>query len=448
VPLYRDSKNNELSYEEHVRSELNRWVRILLQRPGLLERTSKAIQTKVNDKVIPEKVHTIITATVKGLVKSVVFGLEYIPNSPVFYGVRLQERDQRAQRLLTKYRKIAAAEGAGTGAGGFTRAVADFPALIVIKMKFSSQEKRPELYNTVLNWEKNLGNWPVEKEALQQVNWEQFQREYRDAIDFRKTFQLIPGLGAIVGAWANYGLVDDLGTVGMNSYRLRILGGGFILTKVTLQDIKADPYVQALIDAGNRHLAAIGFTEHGLRHAGLVSHIASNILEKMEHPERECELAAIAGYLHDIGNAVNRVAHAHSGAILAAGILERHEMIPEEIAIIIGAIGNHDEQDGNPVNVISAALILADKSDVHRSRVRNPDLAKFDIHDRVNYAVKRSFLRVYPKERIALELTIDTKICPVMEYFEIFLARMLLSRKAAEFLLTQFELKINDVKLL
>lgn len=220
------------------------------------------------------------------------------------------------------------------------------------------------------------------------------------------------------------------------------------MTKLTLQEIKADPYVQGLINAGNRHLEAIGYTEHGLRHVGLVSNIASNILEKMEYPERECELAAIAAYLHDIGNAVNRVSHAQTGAILAAGILERHSMVPEEIASIIGAIGNHDESDGNPVNNISAALILADKSDVHRSRVRNPDLAKFDIHDRVNYAVEHSFLRVYPKERIALELTIDTEICPVMEYFEIFLARMLLCRKAAEFLNTRFELKINDVKLL
>jgi len=220
------------------------------------------------------------------------------------------------------------------------------------------------------------------------------------------------------------------------------------LTKVTLQTIKDDLYVQALIDAGNRHLAAIGYTEHGLRHVGLVSHIATNILLKLEQPERECELAAIAAYLHDIGNAVNRVSHAQTGAILAAGILERHGMPPNEIASVIGAIGNHDELDGNPVNNISAALILADKSDVHRTRVRNSDLATFDIHDRVNYAVKRSFLRVYPKERIALELTIDTEICPVMEYFEIFLARMLLCRKAAEYLKTKFELKINEVKLL
>ena len=165
---------------------------------------------------------------------------------------------------------------------------------------------------------------------------------------------------------------------------------------ITLEAIKADPYVQALIDAGNRHLAAIGYTEHGLRHVALVAHIASNILEKMAYPARECELAAIAGYLHDIGNAVNRVSHAQTGAILAAGILERQGMPPEDIASVIGAIGNHDELDGNPVNNISAALILADKSDVHRSRVRNSDLATFDIHDRVNYAVKRSFLRVYP----------------------------------------------------
>lgn len=220
------------------------------------------------------------------------------------------------------------------------------------------------------------------------------------------------------------------------------------MKSITLQVVKADPYVHALIEAGNRHLAAIGYTEHGLRHVGLVAHIASNILEKMGYPLRECELAAIAGYLHDIGNAVNRASHAQTGAILAAGILERLGMQPDDIASIIGAIGNHDELDGNPVNNISAALILADKSDVHCSRVRNSDLATFDIHDRVNYAVKRSFLRVYPKERLALELVIDTEICPVMEYFEIFLARMLLCRKAAGFLQTKFELKINDVKLL
>ncbi|AHF07475.1 HD domain-containing protein [Desulfitobacterium metallireducens] len=220
------------------------------------------------------------------------------------------------------------------------------------------------------------------------------------------------------------------------------------MTKLTINDLKADPIVQGYIEGGNRHLEAIGFTEHGLRHVGLVSRIASNILEKLEYPQRTCELAAIASYLHDIGNAVNRVSHAQTGAIMASQILERHGMAPEEIAIIIGAIGNHDEVDGNPVNDVSAALILADKSDVHRSRVRNPDLATFDIHDRVNYAVEHSFLRVYPNERIALEITINTELCPVMDYFEIFMARMLLCRKAANFLKTRFELKINEVKLL
>ncbi|MEA4900404.1 HD domain-containing protein [Desulfitobacterium sp.] len=220
------------------------------------------------------------------------------------------------------------------------------------------------------------------------------------------------------------------------------------MAKLTIDDLKEDRIVQGYIEGGNRHLGAIGFTEHGLRHVGLVSHIALNILEKLDYPQRTCELAAIAGYLHDIGNAVNRVGHAQTGAIMASHILERKGMSPEEIAIIIGAIGNHDETDGHPVNEVSAALILADKSDVHRSRVRNPDPATFDIHDRVNYAVERSFLRVYPKERIALEITINTELCPVLDYFEIFLARMLLCRKAASFLETRFELKINEVKLL
>lgn len=217
---------------------------------------------------------------------------------------------------------------------------------------------------------------------------------------------------------------------------------------VTLEDIKTDPLIQGYIEGGNRHLGAIGYTEHGLRHVGLVARIASNILEKLEHPVREGEMAAIAGFLHDIGNAINRVGHAHTGAVLAAGILERHGMPPEEIATIIGAIGNHDEGDGHPVSNVSAALILADKSDVHRSRVRNPDLSTFDIHDRVNYAVEHSFLRVHSKNHIALELKINTEICPVMDYFEIFLARMLLCRKAAEYLGSTFELVINEVKLL
>ena len=254
MSLYNEPVQDEQTYKDHVRVDLDRWVRRLLKRPGLLERTSKVLQTKINDKIIPKKVHSVITAAVKGLVKSVVFGLDFIPKNPPLDRIPLQERDQLAEILLSKYRKIAAAEGAGTGAGGFTLAIADFPALIAIKMKFlfelahiygfstkdyrerlfllyifqltfSSQEKRLELYKVILNWEKNMGSWPVEEGYLQQIDWEQFQREYRDAIDFRKTLQMIPGLGAVVGAWANYGLVDELGTVGMNCYRLRISGG-------------------------------------------------------------------------------------------------------------------------------------------------------------------------------------------------------------------------------
>ena len=217
---------------------------------------------------------------------------------------------------------------------------------------------------------------------------------------------------------------------------------------VTLAQVKNDPMVQGYIEGGNRHLAAIGYTEHGLRHVGLVSHIAFNLLEKLRYSPRECELAAIAGYLHDIGNAVSRFNHAQTGAVLAAGILNRLGMEPDEIATVIGAIGNHDEGEGYPVSVVSAALILADKSDVHRTRVRNSELSSFDIHDRVNYAVEHSFLKVYSQEKIALELLINTEICPVMDYFEIFLARMLLCRKAAEYLGSQFELIVNEVKLL
>lgn len=250
----KDKNNEGQIYEEYIRRELDFWVSKLFQRPGLLESTSKIIQTKVNDKVIPNKVHTFITATVKGLVKSVVFGFEYIPNSPPLYRICLKERDQKAQVLLIKYRKIAVAEGAGTGAGGLTLALADFPALIVIKIKFlfelahiygfptkdyrerlfllyifqlafSSYAKRPELFEIIRSWEENLGNWPSEAGGLQQIDWEQFQREYRDSIDFRKTLQIIPGFGAVIGAWANYELLSDLGTMGMNCYRMRLIGG-------------------------------------------------------------------------------------------------------------------------------------------------------------------------------------------------------------------------------
>ncbi|MGI5839981.1 MAG: HD domain-containing protein [bacterium] len=216
-----------------------------------------------------------------------------------------------------------------------------------------------------------------------------------------------------------------------------------------LEDVKANPLVETFITQGNIHLGAIGFTEHSFRHANLVSSIARNILTHLKYPERQCELAAIAGYLHDIGNVVSRPGHGQSGAMIALRILNDMEMPPEEIALVISAIGNHEEQYGQAVNTIAAALILADKSDVHRSRVRNDNIAAFDIHDRVNYAVEHSFLRVdEARQEINLELTIDTKISPVMDYFEIFLTRMIMCRRAATFLDCQFALTINDIRLL
>jgi hypothetical protein len=252
--MVKNLTHEEQIYQEQVQAELNRWVKKMLQRPGLLERTSKFLQTKINNKVIPKKVHSVITASVRRLVKSVFFGLDFIPKSCPLTEASLLERDQRAERLLAKYKKIAAAEGAGTGAGGFALAIADFPALIAIKMKFlfelahiygfttndylerlfllyifqlafSSPENRPTLFKIIRDWDKNPKKWPTKHGSFQQVDWEQFQRDYRDAIDFRKTLQLVPGLGIVVGAWANYGLIDDLGIVAMNCYRLRIVEG-------------------------------------------------------------------------------------------------------------------------------------------------------------------------------------------------------------------------------
>jgi metal-dependent HD superfamily phosphatase/phosphodiesterase len=195
-------------------------------------------------------------------------------------------------------------------------------------------------------------------------------------------------------------------------------------------------------------LAQIGYTEHGERHVGLVSRIAFNVLKRLGHPERDCELAAIAGWLHDIGNAVNRENHAQTGAVMAMQLLHDMGMSDLEICSVIGAIGNHHENDGDPVSPIAAALIMADKSDVHRTRVRNADQIKFDIHDRVNYAVEKSFLNVdEAHKQITLELTIDTKISEVMEYFEIFMTRMQASRKAAVYLGARFGVKVNGFSL-
>lgn len=218
---------------------------------------------------------------------------------------------------------------------------------------------------------------------------------------------------------------------------------------ISPSDVKKNPVVETFIRYGNQFLGAMGYTEHGFRHVNLVATIARNILERLNFPSREAELAAIAGYLHDIGNVVSRNNHGISGAVIAYRILTDMGMPPDEVALVISAIANHEEEYGHPVSNVAAALILADKSDVHRSRVRNPDLSSFDIHDRVNYAVEHSFLWVKEERRvITLDLTIDIEICPVMEYFEIFLSRMALCRRAANFLKADFELMINGAKLL
>ena len=218
---------------------------------------------------------------------------------------------------------------------------------------------------------------------------------------------------------------------------------------ITLKDIKENKELDALIRGAQKQLNAIGYTEHGHRHISIVSKRAGDILEKLGYPERTVELTRIAGYMHDIGNCVNRVDHAHTGAILAYNILKEMGMSIEEITEIMMAIGNHDENTGTAVSDISAALILADKSDVHRDRVVNKNLSTFDIHDRVNYAVTNADLIMDEKERkVTLNLTIDTKISPVLDYFEIFMQRTMMCKYAAKYLKIWFELIINDTKLL
>lgn len=219
---------------------------------------------------------------------------------------------------------------------------------------------------------------------------------------------------------------------------------------ITLDELKKSEKIKTLIKKADLHLEAIGYTEHSFRHMGLVSFNTREILKKLGYDDKMCEIGAIAGYLHDIGNVICRVNHPHHGAIMASKILEDMGMDMEDIAIIMGAIGNHDENyGGEPVNQVSAALIIADKADVHRSRVRGTDQISFDIHDRVNYAAINSFLRVNPEEKIiALELSVDTQISQVMEYFEIFLSRMLICKKAAKFLGCRFKLVINEYSLL
>ena len=218
---------------------------------------------------------------------------------------------------------------------------------------------------------------------------------------------------------------------------------------LTPQDIFTDPEARSYVEQGNQCMEAIGFTEHGLAHAKRSSDTARDILRLLGYPERTCELAAIAGYLHDIGNTVNRVDHAHSGAIMAFTLLNKRNMPPEEIGLICSAIGHHDEKTAFPVNPLAAALILSDKSDVRRSRVRKDAVLANDIHDRVNFAVVDTKLEIQPENKACIfHITIDTQICPVMEYFEIFLDRMILCRKAAQTLGLQFELIINNTRLL
>ncbi len=214
---------------------------------------------------------------------------------------------------------------------------------------------------------------------------------------------------------------------------------------MTYEEIRRDEAVNVYIAQADASLMALGFTEHSFAHVTRVAETAGDILRKLEYPERTVELAKIAGYLHDIGNVVNRVDHSQSGAVMAFRILDKMEFPPEEIAAIVTAIGNHDEGNGVPVNAVAAALFLADKSDVRRSRVRKTaDIAQ-DIHDRVNYSVTSSRLTMDPGEKtITLSLKVDTSVSSVMEYFEIFMRRMLLCRKAAERLNQTFRLMIND----
>lgn len=217
--------------------------------------------------------------------------------------------------------------------------------------------------------------------------------------------------------------------------------------KITIDKVKKDPSVMSYIKKADESLTALGYTEHGFAHVNRVSTLARSILLTLGYSEREAELAEIAGYLHDIGNVINRIEHAQSGAIMAFRILDKMDAEPDDVATVITAIGNHDEGTAFPVNAVAAALILADKSDVRASRVRNKDVPSFDIHDRVNYAVKYSNLTVNEKV-VLLELDIDTSISPVIDYFEIFLDRMLLCRKAAEKLNCRFALVINGQKML
>ncbi len=219
-------------------------------------------------------------------------------------------------------------------------------------------------------------------------------------------------------------------------------------TTVTLDMLTAREDVRQFVESANQALRAMGFTEHGERHVRLVATVARHVLVELRYSPREADLAEIAGYLHDIGNIAGRSHHGQTSALLAFPILREEGMSAQEIAVVLGAIGNHEEEYGEAISPVSAALILADKSDVHRSRVQTQDPAEYDVHDRVNAAVQRSELAVDPKGRlIVLELEIDDSITP-MDYFEIFLTRMIMCRRAAEVLQCRFGLTANGQRLL
>lgn len=218
---------------------------------------------------------------------------------------------------------------------------------------------------------------------------------------------------------------------------------------ITFEDVKNNKEINSLILSSQTQLDALGYTEHSMRHITIVSNRAAEVLKQLGYDEHRVELAKIAGYMHDIGNVVNRVDHAHSGAILAYQILKEMGMEINDRIDIMMAIGNHDEATGTAVSDISAALILADKSDVHRDRVRNQNTSTFDKHDKVNYAVTNADFKLDKEARkITLSLTIDVKICPVLDYFEIFMERTMMSKYAAKYLNLWFELIINGTKLL
>ena len=218
---------------------------------------------------------------------------------------------------------------------------------------------------------------------------------------------------------------------------------------MTYQEIKENEEINTYIRQADSTLSALGYTEHSFAHVTLVAEKAGYILSSLGYPLRTVELAKIAAYLHDIGNLVNRVAHSQSGAIMAFRILDHLGFPPDEIGKIVAAIGNHDEGTGVPVSPLAAALILADKSDVRRNRVRNQDESTFDMHDRVNYSVRKAELKINGAHTIIkLKLTVDTRYGSVMDYFEIFLQRMILCRKAAEKLGLQFKLIINEQQLI